>query len=106
MRGRAVGLTHSSDETCEHERGRRGGDGKWRSRDPRCCTGDGGLLALQSRPAEAGSKPPRGALAEDRGLERRRKRHDLIVSGVDQEDERWTSNDELESSVVDVSKTT
>ena len=27
--------------------------------------GDGGLLALQSRPAEAGSKPPQGALAED-----------------------------------------
>ena len=68
--------------------------------------GDGGLLALQSRPAEAGSKPPRGALAEDRGLERRRKRHDLIVSGVDREDERWTSSDELEFSVVDVSKTT
>jgi len=33
---------------------------------------DGGV-ALQSRPAEEGSKPPRGALAEDRGLERRGK---------------------------------
>ena len=59
---------------CEHERRKRGGQlvvvsvtavlhGRWR------------LLALQGRLTEGGSKPPRGALAEDRGLERRGKRH-------------------------------
>src|SRR5674536_377494 len=58
--------------------------------DLRCCMGDGGWLALQSRLAEEGSKPPRGALAEDRGLERRWNRRDMIASGVDREDERWT----------------
>jgi hypothetical protein len=49
-----------------------GKDGRLRGR--RCCMGDGGLLVLQSRRADDGSKPPRGALAEDRCLERRRKR--------------------------------
>src|SRR6476661_10456340 len=32
----------------------------------RCCTRDGGLLALRSRPAGGGFKPPHAALAEDR----------------------------------------
>jgi hypothetical protein len=41
---------------------------------PRCGTGDGGLLALRNRRADAGSKPPRGALAEYRRPERRWKR--------------------------------
>ena len=41
--------------------------------DLRCCMGDGGWLALQSRLAEEGSKPRQGALAEDRRLERCRK---------------------------------
>ena len=27
---------------CEHERGKRGSDGSWRSRGLRCCMGDGG----------------------------------------------------------------
>src|SRR5664280_2563199 len=38
---------------------------EWRSCGLRCCMGDGGLLALQSRLAEEGSKPRQGALAED-----------------------------------------
>jgi hypothetical protein len=59
--------------SCEHERRKRGSEGWW-LRGVRCCMGDGGLLVLQSRLAEDGSKPPRGALAEDRCLERRRKR--------------------------------
>jgi hypothetical protein len=85
---------------CEHERGKRGSNGRWRSRGLRCCTRDGGLLALQSRLAEEGSKPPRGALAEDRGLERRRKRRGRGSRQV------WTGkmSDEREFSVVDVSK--
>src|SRR5664279_2529973 len=41
--------------------------------DLRCCMGDGGWLALQSRLAEEGSKPRQWALAEDRRLERCRK---------------------------------
>jgi hypothetical protein len=61
--------------------------------------GDGGL-ALQSRLAEEGSKPPRGALAEDRGLERRWKRRGRGSRQV------WTGkmSDGREFSVVDVSK--
>ena len=47
------------------------------------------LLALQSRSAGRGSKPPRAALAEDRCGERRGKRHDWIVPGEVREDERW-----------------
>jgi hypothetical protein len=50
---------------------------------------DGGCLALRSRLAGGGSKPPRGALAEDRRPERRGKRRDWIASGVDRKDERW-----------------
>ena len=46
------------------------------------------LLALRSQLAEAGFKPPRGALAEDRRLERRGKRRGVTASGVDREDER------------------
>src|SRR5450756_1692162 len=60
---------------CEHERGKRGNDGRsWRSRGLRCWTSDGGCLALRSRRADGGSKPPRGALVNDRRLERRGKR--------------------------------
>src|SRR5664280_718451 len=60
---------------CEHERGKRGNDGRsWRSRGLRCWTTDGGCLALRSRRADGGSKPPRGALVNDRRLERRGKR--------------------------------
>ncbi len=36
----------------------------------RCCTRDEGLLALRSRPAGGGFKPPHAALAEDRRGER------------------------------------
>ena len=70
--------------------------GKEWSRGLRCCRGDGGLVALQGRPAEAGSKPPRGALAEDRGLERRGKRRGIGSCQV------WTGKmcDGRESSVV------
>ena len=68
----------------------------------RCCTRDGDVLALKSRLAEEGSKPPRGALAEDRGLERRWKRHGEGPCQV------WTGkmSDGREFSAVDVSKTT
>lgn len=50
---------------------------------------DGGCLALRSRPAGDGFKPPTSALAEDRCGERRGKRRDEIASGGDREDERW-----------------
>lgn len=40
----------------------------------RCCAGDEGFVALRSRPAEGGSKPPSAALAEDCCGERRGKR--------------------------------
>src|SRR3954453_12383217 len=73
--------------SCEHERGKRGGK-PWRPRGLRCCTRDGGCLALRSRLAEEGFKPPRGALAEDRRLERRGKRRGRTTSGMDREDER------------------
>ena len=56
-------------------------------------------MALWSRPAGGGFKPPTGALAEDRCAERRGKRRGLIASGMGREDERWTK-----SSAVDVSK--
>ena len=81
--------------------GSEAGMGNGRSRGLRCCMGDGGLLALQSRSAEAGSKPPRGALAEDRGLERRGKRRGKGPRQV------WTGkmSDGRKSSVVNVSKT-
>ena len=57
-------------------------------------------MALQSRLAEEDSKPPRGALAEDRGLERRRKRRGRGSRQV------WTGkmSDGREFSAVDVSK--
>lgn len=71
-----------------------------RSRGRRCCTRDGGWLALQSRPAEEGSKPPRGALAEDRGPERRWKRRGKGPRQVG----AGKMSDGCESSVVDVSK--
>ena len=73
--------------SCEHERGKRGRK-PWRPRGLRCCMGDGGCLALRSRLAEEGFKPPRGALAEDRRLERRGKRRGRTTSGMDREDER------------------
>lgn len=47
------------------------------------------LLALRSRSAGRGSKPPRAALAEDRCGERRGKRRGWIASGEVREDERW-----------------
>ena len=50
-----------------------------------CCTGDEGLLALRSRPAGGGFKPPSAALAEDCRGERDGKGA-LEVSGGDQED--------------------
>ena len=56
-------------------------------------------MALQSRSAGRGSKPPRAALAEDRCGERRGKRRGWIASGEVREDERW-----VEPSAVDVSK--
>jgi hypothetical protein len=49
-------------------------------------------LDLRSRLAEGDFKPPRGALAEDRRLERRGKRRDLIASGAGREDERWAQS--------------
>src|SRR4051794_16579128 len=70
---------------CEHERG------GWMVavHRTRCCVRDGGLLALQSRSAGRGSKPPRAALAEDRCGERRGKRRGRTTSGEVREDERW-----------------
>ena len=51
----------------------------------RCCTGDEGLLALRSRPAGGGFKPPSAALAEDcRGERDGKGARD--ASGGDQED--------------------
>jgi len=50
---------------------------------------DEGCMALRSRPAEGGFKPPATALAEDRCGERRRKSRDLIPAGVSRRDERW-----------------
>lgn len=47
------------------------------------------LLALRSRSAGRGSKPPRAALAEDRCGERRGKRRGWTASGEVREDERW-----------------
>jgi len=51
----------------------------------RCCTGDEGLLALRSRPAGGGFKPPSAALAEDCRGERDGKGA-REASGGDQED--------------------
>jgi hypothetical protein len=44
-----------------------------------------------------GLKPLTGALAEDRGAERREKRRDLITSGADREDERRAETGSLPS---------
>ncbi len=55
------------------------GGGRW------CCTGDEGLLALRSRPAGGGFKPPSAALAEDCCGERDGKGAQ-DASGGDQED--------------------
>src|SRR6476619_597121 len=50
-----------------------------------CCTKDEGLLALRSRPAGGGFKPPSAALAEDcRGERDGKGAHE--ASGGDQED--------------------
>ena len=52
---------------------------------PRCMKShgrDGGIMALRSLPAGAGSKPPRAALAEDRCRERRGKRRTHVVRQV------------------------
>jgi hypothetical protein len=53
----------------------------------RCCAKDEGLMALRSRPAGGGFKPPHAALAEDRRGERCGKGV-VEASGGDQEDER------------------
>lgn len=61
----------------------------WLLRWSWCCMRDGGCLALRSRRADEGFKPPRGALAEDRRLERRgKKARQVIASGMDREDGR------------------
>ena len=52
--------------------------------------GDEGCVALRSRPAEGGFKPPTTALAEDRCGERRGKSRGLIPAGVSWRDERWS----------------
>src|ERR1035441_4263396 len=80
--------TTTDARCCEHERRRRI-VGRWWFRKLRCCRRDRGL-ALWSRPAGGGFKPPTSALAEDRCGERRGKRRDSIASGVGREDERWT----------------
>ena len=51
--------------------------------------GDGGCMALRRRPAGGVVKPPAGALAEDRGAERRGKSRGMIPAGEDQGDGRW-----------------
>ena len=51
---------------------------------------DEGCMALRSRPAEGGFKPPATALAEDRCGERRRKSRDMIPAGASRGDERWS----------------
>ena len=65
----------------------------------RCCRSDGGCLALRSRTTGGGSKPPTGALAEDRCAERRGK-------GAARSRQVWVGemSDGRESSAVDVSK--
>ena len=46
----------------------------------RCCAGDEGFVALRSRPAEGGFRPPHAALAEDR-LVNTNVGGDLVVDG-------------------------
>ena len=53
---------------------------------------DEGCMALRSRPAEGGFKPPTTALAEDRCGERRGKSRDWIPAGVSRGDERWSQS--------------
>jgi len=50
---------------------------------------DEGCLALRSRPAEGGFKPPTGALDEDCRAERCGKSRDRIPAGESRRDERW-----------------
>ncbi len=54
------------NRSCEYERGKRGRRRDGVLDEPRCCTRDGGCLALRNRLAEAGSKPPRGLAVADR----------------------------------------
>src|SRR4030095_1927682 len=51
---------------------------------------DEGCMALRSRPAEGGFKPPTTALAEDRCGERCGKSRDWIPAGVGRRGERWS----------------
>src|SRR5215218_6210681 len=60
----------------------------------RCCAGDGGL-ALRSRPAGGGSKPPRAAPVKSRGGERRGKVAPQSAAGVDHEGERKQTTDDV-----------
>ena len=52
---------------------------------------DEGCMALRSRPAEGGSKPPTTALVEDRCGERCGKSRGSTLAGVSRRDERWSS---------------
>ena len=64
----------------------------------RCCAGDEGFVALRSRPAEGGFKPPHAALAEDRRGERCGKGV-LEASGGDQGDDCRSKCRELKDGI-------
>ena len=61
---------------------------RWRSRA-------GGLVALRSRPAGDGCKPPRAAAVKSRGGERRGKSRAVSAAGVSREGERKRSTDDV-----------
>src|SRR5919197_6011421 len=64
----------------------------------RCCAGDGGL-ALRSRPAGGGFKPPRAASVKSRGGERRGKVAPVSAAGVSQEGERKQITDDVSKEI-------
>ena len=64
----------------------------------RCCAGDGGL-ALRSRPAGGGFKPPRAASVKSRGGERRGKVAPVSAAGVSQEGERKQTTDDVSKEI-------
>src|SRR5450755_82381 len=55
----------------------------------------GGLVALRSRPAGEGCKPPRAAAVKSRGGERRGKSRAVSAAGVSREGERKRSTDDV-----------
>lgn len=84
---------------CEHERG---GQAVASLGFTVLCEEMEEFLDLRSRLVGGGFKPPTGALAEDRGLERCGKRRDVIGSGVGREDERWVERPSVVRSVENI----